>query len=282
MGPVTTRDLLRRADDLPDHEMVRLVMAATGLSRSEVLADKEISESEAAALKAMVTARRAGEPLQYLEGSIPFGPAELAVDQRALIPRPETEQLYELASTDVDHPQVIVDIGTGTGCLAVALKMAFPTARVIGTDVSPLALSLAHENADRNGVDVELHVGSLFEAIPRTVAGEIDLLVSNPPYVTTAEMGALPDEIGEWEPRLALHGGTDGLAVIRPLIEGLPQWLAPDGAALIEVGAGHADDAASLAIPVFERTEILPDLTGRNRFLKITFDSRHFAVNGDG
>ena len=282
MGAVTSRDLLGQVDDLPHHEMVRLVMAATGLSRSEVLADREIAESEASAINTMVTARRAGEPLQYLEGTIPFGSADVAVDHRALIPRPETEQLLELASTAVPEPRVVVDIGTGTGCLAIALKLAAPDARVIGTDISPMALSLAHENAQRNAVDIEFHVGNLFEAVPRQIAGTIDLLVSNPPYVSSAEMAELPSEVQEWEPELALHGGFDGLMVIRPLIASLPQWLAPKGVALIEVGEGHVDEAAELAIPVFERVELLRDLAGRRRFLKITFGGRRFEVAGGG
>ncbi len=281
MGPMTTRDVLGQVDDLPDHEVIRLVMAVTGLSRTEVLADRAIDSDVAAAVELLVEARRNGQPLQYLEGTIPFGPAEIAVDQRALIPRPETELLFELATEAASEPQVIVDVGTGTGCLAVALKLAHPEARVVGTDISPMALSLAHENAQRNDVDVEFHVGNLFGAVPRELVGDIDLLVSNPPYVATSEMAQLPVEVGEWEPHLALDGGADGLSVIRPLIESLPRWLAPDGVALIEVGDGHVDAAAELSIPVFERTEIIRDLTGRRRFLKITFGSRQFGVLGD-
>lgn len=275
---ITTREMLRQVDDLPEHEVVRLLMAATGLPRADVILGHDLTHEQDDEAQRLLDARRSGQPLQYLEGSIPFGPADLDVDPRALIPRPETEYLVELAAGAVRVPHVIVDLGTGSGCLAVALKLLFPAARVVATDISPMALSLAHENAQRNDVDIEFHVGSLYEALPREMAGAVDLLVSNPPYVTTDEMAKLPAEVIDWEPRMALDGGDDGLRVIRPIVEGLATWLAPAGVAMLEVGENIATEAASLAIPVFEKTEILADLTGRDRFVKISFDSRRFEV----
>lgn len=269
MGRLNTRDLIREELSLPPHETVRIVIAATGRRHSQVVAGCELSADEFVRIEEMIEQRRSGHPLQYLEGTVPFGPVFLAVDRRALIPRPETEYLHELASKSVGDPRVIVDIGTGSGCLAIALKTTFPAARVIGTDISPLALSLAHENAARNAVDVEFHVGDLYEAVPGEVAGYVDLLVSNPPYVSTAEMHDLPNEISDWEPRLALDGGDDGLRLIRPLVEGLFMWLATDGVALIELGSAHARLAARLAESPFSRAEVVQDLAGRDRYLKI-------------
>ena len=142
-------------------------------------------------LATLVGRRAAGEPLQYLEETVDFGPLTLKIDRRALIPRPETERVWEEAVSSLREAgsgTVIVDLGTGSGVLALGLKHSFPAARVIGVDVSADALSLARENGEATGLEVEWIEGDLFDALPRTLEGRIDLIVSNPlmsPRVTT-------------------------------------------------------------------------------------------------
>ena len=145
----------------------------------------------------------AGEPLQYLEGTAAFGPWDLHVDPRVLIPRPETELLWEIAAALVEAPKVIVDLCTGSGALAIALAKSFPEARILGTDLSADALDVAKENGDLHETSVEWCIGDLFGALPDDLRGNIDLLVSNPPYVAEHEYEGLPDDVRR-EPRMAL------------------------------------------------------------------------------
>ncbi len=133
-----------------------------------------------------VARRRSEEPLQYIEGTASFGPIEVTVDPRVLIPRPETEQLFELARDAVDRPKVIIDLCTGSGNLAIALKATFPNAIVYATDLSSDAVDVARANARRAGLDVSVFHGDLFEPLPDHLAGRVDLIVSNPPYIAEA------------------------------------------------------------------------------------------------
>ncbi|NIA26160.1 MAG: HemK family protein methyltransferase [Gammaproteobacteria bacterium] len=193
-----TDDALLRDSGLPLHEAERLLMAVTGRSRSGLYTGGAPTAGESARFARLVVRRRAGEPLQYLERIIPFGPADLRVDGRALIPRPETEYLWEQASQVIGGAGSgtrIVDLCTGSGALAVALKKAFPEARITATDLSEEALVLAAENAAMNDLAVDFYQGDLFSALPAAMNGRIDLLVTNPPYVSEAEYRALPDEI---------------------------------------------------------------------------------------
>lgn len=243
-------------------------MSVTGLSRPDVVAGVDLDPVALDLVDAMLEQRRAGVPLQYLEGEIPFGPVMVAVDHRALIPRPETEYLFALASAS-DPPSVVVDLCTGGGCLALALQATFREARVVGTDISPRALSLARENATRAGLPVEWHVGDLYEALPRELRGEVELLVSNPPYVRTGDLDSLSPEVAEHEPTVALDGGKDGLDVIRRLIGGLAAWLAPGGRAIVEAGLDNVAEGAALARQAGFRTALVADLTGRPRYIDI-------------
>ena len=181
----------------------------------------ELSRLEAVAgpskpLEDLVARRLGGEPLQYIEGTAPFGPLDLLVDERVLVPRPETEGLYEIATKMVRNPEVIVDLCTGSGALALALKRAFPTAAVFATDISEEAIEVATQNKYRNQLDVYLAVGNLFDPLPAALLGEVDLLVANPPYVAEHEFESLPDDVKR-EPRIALVAGPTGLEVIREI-----------------------------------------------------------------
>jgi release factor glutamine methyltransferase len=250
---------------LPDHERVRLLASVTGRSRADVLLGGELTEEERRRLDALVARREAGEPLQYLEGTVDFGPLTLRIDRRALIPRPETERLWEEAVRSLGRAgpgTVIVDVGTGSGCLALALKHAFPDARVIGIDSSEDALALAKENGELTGLDVEWLHGDLFEPV-RHLEGRIDLVVSNPPYV--ADGDPLPPEVADHEPPGALYAGPEGTEVLARLVDDAFWMVGVGGWVLCEIGDGQADAALAL-FSAFDR-EVRPDLGGRPRIL---------------
>jgi len=214
----------------------------------------------------LVARRLAGEPLQYLEGTVDFGPLTLKIDERALIPRPETERLWEEAVgslAEAGPGSVIVDVGTGSGCLALALKHAFPDARVFATDISEAALSLAKENAALTGIDVTFLHGDLFDPLPGALRGRIDLVVSNPPYVADAD--SLPAEIRDHEPHQALFAGPAGTEVLARIADDAYWMVAVGGWVLCEIGDGQADAARRL-FGAYDR-EIRKDLAGRDRIL---------------
>ena len=162
-----SRDLLARVDVLPDREAIRLLTVATGRTRSDVLLGFEVTADDRTSFDSLVARRLADEPLQYIEGTVVFGPVELLVDSRVLIPRPETEYLFEQVTKMADDPDVIVDLCTGSGNLALALAAVFPDAAVYAVDVSPDAVVVARDNADRNDIAVEFLIGDLFGLCPR-------------------------------------------------------------------------------------------------------------------
>lgn len=253
---------------LPEHERLRLLEAATGRRRASLAADPRLTPAEQDRFDALAARRMAGEPLQYLEGSIPFGPVELAVDRRALIPRPETEQLFELAVAaleDAGPGTVIVDMCTGSGALALALKHTFPPARVFATDLDPDALALAGANAAAAGLDVTLLEGDLFAALPERLMGRIDLLVANPPYVSDEEWLTLPAEVRDHEPRRALVAGPAGTEILGRIAEEAYWWLGVGGYTICEIGETQGARALEL-FAAFDRG-VRRDLAGRDRFV---------------
>jgi release factor glutamine methyltransferase len=255
------------AADLPRHEVERLLMAATGRPRRELAGMGSIADTELDRFRTLVARRRRGEPLQYLEGSVQFGPVTLRCDPRALIPRPETEELYEyvtglLAGTE---PQVIVDLATGSGNLALALKHDHPGARVVGCDSDAAALELAAENGRLTGLDVEWRQGDLFAALPAGLRGRVDAVVSNPPYVAEVGADTLPSEVIDHEPHSALFAGPDGLAVLRRIAAGAEEWLRPGGLIGCEIGAEQGPAVAGLFARY--RAEVGRDLRGRDRWV---------------
>lgn len=215
--------------------------------------------SDQAQLESLVAARQAGEPLQYLEGSVQFGPVEVAVDSRVLIPRLETEYMFDLASKATIAPRVIVDLCTGSGALALALKHVFPATRVIGTDSSADALYLARSN----GSSVEWLEGDLFAALPADLKGEVDLLVANPPYVAAGEWKALPADVRR-EPVEALVAGPKGTEVIERILTELGVWMAAGGEAWVEVGESQGWLGKKHGV------EVVKDQYGVDRFLRWT------------
>lgn len=261
--PVTPAELTRRAP-LPRHEAERLLAVAMGLPRNKALTRPAVPGSVVAVYRGLVARRRRGEPLQYIEGSVPFGPVEIAVDPRVLIPRVETEQLYTMVAS-WGPPGVLVDMCTGSGCIGVALAVTFPGTELHLTDISQDALDVAAANAESNGVVAGLWRGDGFAALPDDLRGRIDCFVSNPPYVAEVEYDALEPQVRDHEPRLALVGGPDGLGMLRRIAADLDTWLRPGGSFAIEIGHTQAEAAMEL----FARLHgsIASDLHGRQRFV---------------
>jgi len=266
---VSARALIGETE-LPVHEATRLLQTASGRDRGSIARDDSLTPEHADRFDSLVSRRQRGEPLQYIEGSSQFGPVEVAIDPRVLIPRPETEQLWELVvgRLSLSEPATIVDLGTGSGNLALALKHAFATAEVHAVDLSADAVDVACMNVEQAGLEVNVHHGDLFEPLPSRLRGQIDLLISNPPYISTADRDSLPAEVRDHEPDMALFAGYDGLDVLRRIIEAAPTWLAPGGLLACEVGADQGDSARELV--TWGRAEVIADLAGRNRFLLVT------------
>lgn len=218
-----------------------------------------------AALEAQLRARwEAGEPLQYVLGRWGFRGLDVAVDRRALIPRPETEVLVEVALSRCTHPRRVVDLGTGSGAIALAIASECPDAAVWAVDSSPDALALARSN-DPEGA-VTFVEGDWYAGLPAHLGGTTDLIVSNPPYVSAAEYADLESVVRDWEPRAALVSGPSGLECLRPIVEGAPAWLAPAGVLAVECAPHQVDAVLELCrLAGLGEATAHPDLTGRPR-----------------
>ena len=199
--------------------------------------DRPLVDSELAAYRGMVSRRGRREPLQHILGSQEFCGLEFEVTPDVLIPRHDTETLVEAAVSRSPHARSVLDIGTGSGCIAVALAARLPDACVTAVDISPAALAVARRNAARNGVTVEFLEGSLFEPLGSRC---FDLIVSNPPYIPAEDIAALEPEVRDFDPRGALDGGSDGLDIYRALIPAAAGHLTAGGWLLLEVGQGQA------------------------------------------
>jgi len=248
--------------DSPRLDAEILLAAATGRSRAQIVADPrfELSPEEAHAFAALVRRRRDREPVAYILGEKGFRSLELKVDRRVLIPRPETEHLVE-AALELPPGARVVDVGTGSGAVALALKAERPDLEVLATDTSPDALALARANGLLLGLQVQWLHGDLLAP----VAGQVDAVVSNPPYVATGD--PLPPELARWEPPEAFLAGPDGLDVYRRLI---PAARAAGAAWVgLEVGAGQAADVAALLREAgYARTAADRDLAGIERVVR--------------
>ena len=208
--------------------------------------ERALSPAETDALRELVKRRGQREPLQHIIGSTSFCGYEIAVNRHALVPRPETELLAELGwqflSTLNAQRSNAFDFGTGTGCIAITLAARCPNAKITATDISADALALAKENAERNQVAerIEFLQGDGFAAVPKDEP--FDLIISNPPYIPSAEIATLQPEVRDFDPRAALDGGADGLDFYRMLAVEAKPFLKPDGKIMLEFGDGQADD----------------------------------------
>lgn len=289
----TVEFLTGKGVDSPRRSAEWLLSAATGLSRIELYVQHErpLSDRERSLLREGVRRRAEGEPLQYVTGEMPFRHLVIKVRPGVLIPRPETEVLVDVAldrlregtgsnentgpgagdevdeGSEVGRLGPVVDLCTGTGCVALSLAHEVPDLSVLATDISALAVDLASENAERLGLSERVTAieCDLFEALPRDLAGTIAGVVANPPYVPSNELPELPIEVAEFEPRVALDGGPDGLEVVRRIMREASEWLRRGGWLALEVHEHRAVDAAREMAEWYEGVEVIRDLTGRER-----------------
>jgi release factor glutamine methyltransferase len=273
----TAREKLAAAGcDDPAQEARWLAEQAGGFAAAElVLAMGEpVTERRGTHFHRMLERRLAGEPLQYVLGRWGFRSLDLYLDRRVLIPRPETEALAEAALAECQRldARLAVDLGTGSGAIALALAVERVALQVWATDASPEALDVARANLaglGRPATRVRLAEGSWFAALPDELRGRIDVVVSNPPYVMAGEMDELPDEVRGWEPEMALVSGADGLDDIAMIVAEAPAWLARPGALLLEIDPRQAGAVQRLARAAgFTSVTVWPDLTGRDRIVQ--------------
>jgi len=327
-----TRDYLTKKGDEQARLSTEWLLAdACGLSRLEVYTqfDKPLSVEERNKLRESVRRRAAGEPLQYITGTVGFRHLDVGVRPGVLIPRPETEVLVDLALKALPSPQEgvtlqVLDLCTGSGCVGLSIADERPDVQVLATDICPKAVSLANENAQTcnlherfTAIEADLfdacspnkelgsetdcschgegkaepeyrgssarsaiaeHRGSLniryedcaeHPYIQLSTNSQFDLIVSNPPYIPTIEMDTLPQEVADFEPALALHGGEDGLDIVKRILEAAPRYLKKSSHLILELDVRNAHAAADFAVSLntYNSVEIARDLTGRERFV---------------
>jgi release factor glutamine methyltransferase len=272
---ITLAEVLRRStgyleqhgSPTPRLDAELLLAHGLGLSRIELYTQFErvLDDGELATCRELVRRRGLREPVAYVIGSWGFRGLDLAVDARVLVPRPETELLVDRCLElleGAERPRV-VDVGTGSGAIALSLKSERPDAEVVACDISQDALDVAAANAARLGLDVELHLSDLLSQVPGDGFG---LVVSNPPYVSEREMADLEPEVAEHEPRLATLAGPDGLEVYRRLLPEAAARLVDGGSLALECGCGQAPTlVGELAAAGFGEAGVDPDLAGIER-----------------
>jgi release factor glutamine methyltransferase len=263
-------DAISRLGDRGDAR--RIVEEASGREGAELTAflDEEATAVTLAHFETMLERRAVGEPLQYVLGRWGFRTLDVHVDSRVLIPRPETEIVVEHALGVIDTlgARLAVDLGTGSGVIAMSLAVERPKLAVWGTDASDAALDVARANLagiGRAATRVRLEVGDWFDALPKELAGTVDVVVANPPYVATDD--PLPAEVSDWEPRAALISGPTGLEAIERILTDAPAWLRPSGAVVLEIGDTQAEQVLELAAQYFATADVRTDLVGRPRVL---------------
>ena len=236
-----------------------------GLSRSALLvhANEELTEEAAARIAALVDRRAAGEPSAYLTGEKEFMGLSFLVGEGVLIPRPDTETLVEWAIAGyAGRSPRILDVCTGSGCIAVSLARFLPKAQVTACDISPAALSYAKKNAERNAVTVSLVETDVLRSF---VSGTFDLIVSNPPYIPSSEVETLMPDVKDFEPRLALEGGEDGLLFYPVLAEKAYAALSRGGHLAVEIGSDQGAAVSAIFKKRFPKVTRLRDLAGHER-----------------
>ena len=266
MLAATKKKFAERGIDESDAEWIYSL--ALGIKRSELTDERMIIPSESKQINEIIEKRLTGRPLWYIIGDTEFYGCKIKVDERALIPRPETEMLAELAVKSVEDGNKVLDMCTGSGCIAVSIAKNCAGRRVSVTaaDLSDAAIMLAKENAQLNGVNIEFVQSDLFQ----NVRGRFNLIVCNPPYIKTSDIPNLQKEVREYEPRIALDGGDDGLEFYRRIAKNIRRYLARDGMLILECGEGQTEEILKL----FERRAyamVIKDLSGVERFLKIAF-----------
>ena len=272
----STGFLARKGVDSPRLQVELLLAHALGVPRLKLYLnfEQKLTGANLETVRELVRRRGNREPLQHIIGSTSFCGFEIKVNRHVLVPRPETEMLaeraWQLLAAHTPLPGAALDFGTGSGCLAIALAAQCPGAQVHAADISEEALRVARENAALNNLSdkIQFHCGDGFAALPRGLP--FDLIVSNPPYVPSAEIESLAPEVRDHDPRLALDGGADGLDCYRRLAAEAANHLRPAGRIMLESGDGQAEPIRQLFVQhkwVVECVEA--DYTGRPRILTL-------------
>ena len=266
--------LAKHGSGSPRLDAELLLADALGISRMDLYLqfERPLAAGEVDRFRALCRRRAGGEPIAYIRGRKEFMSVELVVTPAVMIPRPETEILVEealrlaRARPEAAMPMRVLDVGTGSGAIAIAMAVHHPEARVVAVDVSPEALEVAARNLERLELRdrVELRQGDLAAA----VEGVFDLVLANLPYIDPAWPDAVTPEVAASEPAVALFGGAGGLELVARLLEDLPRLLAPRGTALLEVDPRNAAAALALAAGLGE-SRLLPDLAGHERVLVV-------------
>lgn len=246
-----------------------IVSHALGCKRLELFLrfDEPLDEAKLSAIRELVRRRGKREPLQHILGQVDFFGAKLKSDKRALVPRPETEELCEILTekffADPSAPIEILDLGTGTGAIAIALSLHFPNSKAVAVDASADALSLASENAEANRAKIDFIKSDWFES----VSGKFDLIVSNPPYLTQAEVDSAQPEVKFFDPISALVSPQDGMADLEEILNNAKSHLKENGILALECGLGQPEKLTTDPQRYgFTRAEAIKDASKRVRF----------------
>jgi len=223
----------------PKRSVEELLAATLGIKRMDVYLqfERPMNEEEVSVLRNYVSRRAKGEPIEHILQYAAFHDMVLHVSSDVLIPRPETELLLHFLKKDPIKPTRILDICTGSGCIALALKKMYPDAEVVATDISEEAVAVAKKNADKLGLDVSFLLGDLTEPV---LSQQFDLIISNPPYISKNEYDGLSPEVRDYEPQLALLGGEDGLEFYRRLEKEIQKIAMPNAKVIFEIGYKQA------------------------------------------
>jgi len=270
-----TEDFTKRDNPSPRLDAELLLTHVLGVDRVKLVieSERQLTPDELARYRGLIQRRRAGEPIAYILGRREFYGITIAVDRRALVPRPDTETLVEVALERTRSRSMFgraLDLCTGTGCVAVAFARARPTWRVTASDVSPEAAGLAWENVRRQGVAFSVRVvaGDLFAPF---YSERFELVTANPPYIPTGEIAELAPDIRDFEPALALDGGADGLDVVRVLVSGASRHLEPGGVLALEVGHDQAARVTDLlGLAGFGEIQVRRDYGAHERVVSAT------------
>ena len=270
----TTNHLKKHGSDTPRLDAEILLAQARGCPRIQLYTqfDQPLSDTVRAQMRDLVQRRAKAEPVAYLVGHREFFSLDFRVTRDVLIPRPDTETLVMevLDATKSLAEAKVLDLCTGSGCVAIAIAKNCKTANLVATEISSVALVIAKENAERHQVTdrIEFIESDLFASIP--AGKKFDIIASNPPYIPSAEIDQLDAEVAKHEPRLALDGGPDGLDIIRRILEAAPTFLAPNGLIAIEFTPEQAESLEQIVTKHggYEQIEIRKDLGKRPRVLR--------------
>lgn len=243
-----------------------LVALAIGKKRSEAHSQKQLTSEQEQKILFFLEQRKTHKPLAYIVGNAEFYGYEFFVCEDVLIPRPETEELVSLVKNSLKGNERVLDIGTGSGAIAIALKKQ-TNAIVTAVDISQKAIDVATFNAQKNNAEIEFVLSDLFSGVSNRV---FDVIVSNPPYIAQSEFEELEADVKEFEPKLALVAQNDGLAIYEKIISQAPRHLAKGGKIFFEIGYAQAEKVSKMLESDFENIKIIKDLEGKNRMISAT------------